>query len=153
MAWTTKQKSIAATACKAAGISDDQRIDMILRNFPNAHHAGGITSTSPKLTHHDFAQFMSIVEGFAGGKVLHFTAGYWKVAASDRWQRMKRRCEMLDASLQAGGVFSPGSLAGWISKRVTAGDHDRLDELDYHQLSALMLQLESLCRQRGVKAA
>ena len=77
MAWTSKQKQLAVRACRAAAISEDVRTDMILRNFAHAHYDGDITSTSPKLTNQDFAAFMAIVERHAGGKILHFTAGYW----------------------------------------------------------------------------
>ena len=150
MAWTAKQKSLAVRACKAAGVSEQQRTDVILRNFANAEYGGDITSTSPKLTNHDFEQFMAIVESHAGGRLMSFERGHWQRAAADRWQRMRHRCQQMADQLQAAGHFSADSLAGWIAKRVTNGRADQLDQLDFDGLRALSLQLASFCRQRGV---
>ena len=83
MAWTSTQKRMAVRSCRAAGICEEQRTDMILRHFQHAHHGGRITSTAPKLSNQDFAAFMAIVEHTAGGKVLHFSQGYWEAAAAD----------------------------------------------------------------------
>jgi len=152
MAWTSKQKQLAVRACKAAGISEDQRVDLILRNFPHAHHGGDITSTSPQLTNQDFAAFMAIVENFAGGKVLHFTAGYWKKASGDELQRMRFRVSRIAAALEAAGKLAPcgAGLAGWIARRISNGATDRVDQLDFPALQALIIQLESYARQNAV---
>lgn len=155
MAWTNKQKQIAARACQAARITEEQRRDMILRNFAHAHARGGrITSTAPRLDNHDFEQFMAIVENFAGGQVLHFTAGYWKGQAADHYQRMRRKALHLAEELEAEGRLAPGGvgLAGWIEKRVTRGETNRIEELDYHGLLALILGLEAYARQGRVEA-
>ncbi len=154
MAWTNTQKQIAARACQAAGISDEQRRDMILRHFAHAHAAGGrVTSTAPRLNNTDFEQFMAIVERHAGGKVLHFTEGYWAAHAADQYARMRRRALQAAAALEAAGKLAPGGvgLAGWISKRVARGDTDRIEALDYHGLLALILGLEAYARQNGVE--
>lgn len=154
MAWTNKQKQIAVRACQAARISEEQRRDLILRNFAHAHTRGGvITSTAPRLDNHDFEQFMAIVENFAGGQVLHFTPGYWKAQASDHHKRMRHRAAAIAAELEAAGKLAPGGagLAGWIEKRVTRGETNRIEELDYHGLLALILGLEAYARQGGVE--
>lgn len=153
MAWTNTQKQIAARACKAAGVGEAQRRDMILRHFANAHATDGrITSTAPKLNNADFEQFMCIVEGYAGGRLLHFTAGYWTRCARDHWARMRHRAVGVAAKLEAAGKLAPGGvgLAGWIAKRVTRGAADRVEQLDYHGLLALILSLEAYARQEGV---
>ena len=149
MAWTNKQKLIAVKACRAAGISEAQRVDLILRNFRHAHHGGGITSTSPRLTSSDFEKFMAVVEKFAGGKVLHFTAGYWEQHAADHLSRMRRKAIALAASLESLGRLAPGGvgLAGWIEKRVGGGATRRIEDLDYHGLLALILGLEAYATQ------
>jgi hypothetical protein len=153
VAWTNTQKQVAARACKAAGVSEEQRRDVILRHFRNARTPDGrITSTASKLSNDDFEQFMSIVEAQAGGQVLHFTRGYWHAKAADRWHRMRFRARRIAESLEAAGALMPdgAGLAGWIRKRVTKGETDQLDALDYHGLLALILSLTAYARQRGV---
>ncbi len=151
MAWTNKQRQIAARACQAARLSDVQRRDVVLRQFPNAHVDGKVTSTAPKLTNADFEQFMAIIEGYAGGKVLHFAAGYWKAQAADQFHRMRGRARRAAAVLEEAGLLKPGAgLAGWIEKRVTRGETNKLEELDYHGLLALITGLEAFARQRGI---
>jgi hypothetical protein len=152
MAWTKKQKQLAVMACRAAGISDEQRTDLVLRNFQNAHYKGDITSTSPKLTNHDFEAFMAVVERFAGGRILHFTLGFWERAAADWLSRMRFKAQQLAAVLEAAGKLAPGGigLAGWIQKRVSAGAARRVEELEYHGLLALILGLEAYARQNAV---
>jgi hypothetical protein len=149
MAWTNKQKFLAIRACKAAGINEDQRVDMILRSFPHAHHGGDITSTAPRLTSKDYSAFMAIVERFAGGKILHFTAGYWQRANADELQRMRYRVNAIAAELEAAGKLAFGGigLAGWIEKRVSKGATDRLEDLEFPALQALLLQLEAYAKQ------
>lgn len=152
MAWTNQQKQIAVRACKAAGISDERRRDMILRNIDHARMPGGhVTSTAPKLNNADFEQFMAIVEQAAGGQVLHFTEGYWVKSAADSLARMRHKVKELAAALEAAGHLVPNGigLAGWISKRVTRGETDQLSELDYQQLRALIVGLEAYTRQRA----
>jgi hypothetical protein len=152
MAWTNKQKQIAVKACRAAGITEEQRIDLILRNFQHANHGGDITSTSPRLTNQDFEQFMAVVEKFAGGKVLHFTERYWEGHASDRLSRMRHKAAGIASALEAAGRLAPGGagLAGWIEKRVSAGATRRIEDLEYHGLLALILGLEAYAHQSGV---
>lgn len=149
MAWTNKQKQLAVQACRAAGIGEEQRRELILRHFENARYKGDVTSTSPHLTHQDFAEFMAIVERYAGGRILHFTPRYWQASAEDQLQRMRHRVAELAAELEACGRLEPGGagLAGWISKRVSRGQADRVEELDFHQMRALILQLEAYRRQ------
>ena len=153
MAWTNRQKQLAVRACRAAGISEDVRIDMILRNFVHAHFDGDITSTSPKLTNQDFAAFMSIVERQAGGKILHFTAGYWERSSADELHRMRHRARRIAAELEASGNLAPGGagLAGWISKRVSGGATDRIECLEFPALQAIIISLTAYQRQCRVK--
>ena len=152
MAWSNTQKQMAVRACRQAGISEEQRRDVILRHFDNAHCRGGITSTSPKLTNSDFEAFMAIVEVQAGGKVLHFTEGYWQNAAADHLSRMRGKAVRIAAALESAGKLFPDGvgLAGWIRKRVTGGRTDRVEDLDYHGLLALILGLRAYARQNGV---
>jgi len=152
MAWTNQQKQIAVRACRAAGIGEEQRRDMVLRNLDNAHLPDGrISSTSPKLTNADFEQFMAIVEQAAGGKILHFTEGYWVKSAADSLGRMRHKVRGLAAELEAAGHLAANGigLAGWIEKRVTRGATNRLEELDYQGLRALILGLKAYGRQRA----
>ncbi len=151
MAWTNTQKQIAARACIAARISDEQRRDMILRNFERAHTANGsITSTAPRLTNGDFEQFMAIVENFAGGRVLHYPRGHWQAAAMDNLKRMRHRAARVAVELErAGHLHADGAgLAGWIEKRVSKGEATRIEQLDFHQLQALIIGLEAYARHR-----
>lgn len=152
MAWTSKQKQIAVRASRAAGISEEQRRDMILRNFEHAHHQGQITSTAPKLKDGDFEAFMAIVEQFAGGQILHFSPGYWQSCAADGLSRMRGKVAKIAAALEAAGKLAAEGvgLAGWINKRVSGGTSSRVDELDYHGLLALILGLEAYARQNSV---
>lgn len=154
MAWSNKQKSLAVQACRAAGINEEQRVDVILRNFHNAYSAGCVTSTSPRLTNHDFESFMSIVERTAGGKVLHFTEGFWDRAASDSLKRMRFKVRAIAAALEKSGKLAPNGvgLAGWIEKRVTGGVPSRLEDLEYHGLMALIIGLQAYGRQEPAKS-
>lgn len=153
MAWTNTQKQIAVRACNAAGIREEQRRDMILRHFANARTPDGrITSTSPKLTNRDYEQFMAIVENYAGGKILHFTRGYWAQCAADQHARLRFRVRGIVNALVAAGLFTPDgeSLRGWILNRVSKGETDCAEALDYHGLMALILGLEAFAARNGV---
>lgn len=152
MAWTNKQKQLAARACQSAGISEEQRRDLILRNFANAHDCGRITSTAPKLNAKDFEAFMSIVENFAGGQVLHFTRDYWRAAADDSLKRLRFRALRVARELELAGKLEANGvgLAGWIEKRVTSGATNRIEALDYNGLMALILGLENYARRNAV---
>ena len=153
MPWTNKQKQIAVQACRAAGISEQQRIDMILRNFKNADYGGAISSTSPNLTNHDFEAFMSIVERYAGGKVMHFTEGFWQRSAADWLKRMRFKALAIAGELEKHGKLAAdgAGLAGWISKRVSAGTASSVDQLEYHGLLALIIGLQAYARQSGIE--
>jgi hypothetical protein len=152
MAWTIKQKQLAVRACRAAGISEEQRTDMILRNFPRAQHKGDITSTSPKLNNQDYEAFMAIVERFAGGKVLHCTQGFWQASAADSLSRMRFKAARLASALEVQGKLQPNGvgLAGWIEKRVSGGATRKMEELDFHGMVALILGLEAYARQSQI---
>jgi hypothetical protein len=151
MAWSNKQKQLAVRACKAAGITEDQRVDMILRNFKNAHYQGGISSTSPALTGHDFEAFMAVVERFAGGQVLHFTRDFWQRQSGDHLKRIRFRIRQLVAQLESSGLLAANGvgLSGWISKRVS-GTASTIEELDYHGLQVLLIGLEAYQRGKQV---
>ena len=153
MAWTSLQKQLAVRACRAAGTSEDVRTDMILRNFAHAHFDGDITSTSPKLTNQDFAAFMAIVERHAGGKILHFTAGYWERSSADELRRMRHRARRTGGELEASGDLARTAhgLAGWISKRVSGGATDKIECLEFPAVQALIIGLEAYQRQCRVR--
>jgi len=154
MPWTNTQKQIAVRACKAAQVSDEQRRDMILRHFAHAKMPDGrISSTSPRLTNEDFEQFMAIVEAHGGDKVLHFSRDYFKTKAEDHYHRMRRRAYMIAQQLEAAGLLHPNGagLSGWINKRLTHGQCERVEELDYHGLLALILSLSAYAHQNGVE--
>jgi hypothetical protein len=153
MPWTSKQKQLAVRACHAARIDEDQRRDLILRNFANARLPDGrISSTSSRLNNSDFEQFMAIVESYAGGQVLHFTRRYWQGQARDRYHRMRARALAIAAELEARGLLHAGGagLAGWIQNRVTRGATARIEDLDYHGLLALNLSPAAYARQHGI---
>jgi hypothetical protein len=153
MPWTSKQKQLAVRACRAAGLNEEQRRDMILRSFDHAHYKGEITSTSPKLTPADFEAFMCIVERFAGGKILHFTENFWRDAAGGSLRRMRHRVRLIAAELERAGKLAPNGigLGGWIEKRVSQGTTRSAEDLDYHGLMALIVGLEAYARQNDVK--
>lgn len=137
-------------ACKAAGINEAQRRDVILRNIANAEHDGDITSTSPRLTDADFEKFMAIVEQHAGGTILSFSPGHWQAHATDRYSRMRYRVERIAQAIRDAGLFHAQSLEGWIKARVTKGLPAELSALDFNQLQALLLQLQAFAKQRGI---
>lgn len=154
MPWTKLQKQIAARACIAAKISDQQRRDVILRHFEHADAGGGqFTSTAPRLNSRDFEQFMAIVEGYAGGQVLHFGRGYWTRCAADGLSRARHHVTKIATALEAAGKLAPGGvgLEGWIRKRVSRDETGSVDQLDYPGLLALTTGLSAYARQNGVE--
>jgi len=151
MAWTNPQKQIAVRACRAAGIGEEHR-RLILMNLDNVRLLDSrISSTSKQLTHADCEQFMAIVEHHAGGQILHFTKDYCQRGAADSIGRMRHKVRELAAELEAAGHLAANGvgLCGWISKCMTRGETDRLEELDYQQLRALITGLEAYTRQRA----
>jgi hypothetical protein len=155
MPWTNKQKQLAVRGCKGAGIDDDQRRDVLLRNFAHAHEGGRVTSTAAKLNSRDFEAYMAILERMAGGTLLHFSAGYWARASADSLGRMRYRARKLAAALEAAGKLESGGvgLAGWITRRVAGGIPTALEDLEYHGLMALIVGLESYAKQNAVNVA
>lgn len=161
MAWTTAQKRLAAMACRAAGIDDDHR-KLILRQFDHAHYdAAGKRSTEPsskskRLTNADFDQFIAILERSAGGQLKTGNRTYppthFQDKADDVLARVRFKAQAIADALVAAGVFDREgvSLAGWISKRVAQGEKDRLAQLDYHELHALITGLTAFAKGRGV---
>jgi hypothetical protein len=67
---------------------------------------------------------------------------------------MRFKAQRLALELEAQGRLAAGGvgLEGWINKRVSGGEVNRLVDLDYHGLVALILQLEAYTRQRPVAA-
>lgn len=149
MAWTSTQKQLAVRACRAAGISNEQRVDLILRHFEHAHYQGRVTSTAPKLTNGDLEAFMAIVERFAGGQLLHFGRDYWQACGEDGLSRMRGKVARIVTALESAGKLAPegAGLFGWTKKRVSGGATDRLENLEYHGLMALIVGLEAYARQ------
>lgn len=130
---------------------DDDHRTFILRQFKHAHVGEKITSTAPALTNQDYAEFMSIVERSAG-KILHFSQGYWRQQSTEYLSRLRHRAARLASILERAGKLAAGGagLAGWIGKRVTQGESHTIESLDYHQLLALILQLQAYARQESV---
>lgn len=95
---------------------------------------------------------MAIVERFAGGQVLHFSRGYWQACGEDGLSRMRGKAARLAKILESAGKLMPGGvgLAGWIGKRVSGGATQRMEELEYHGLMALIVGLEAYGKQNGV---
>jgi len=158
MAWSNTQKQIAARAAKAAGLSDEQR-KLILRQLPAAFHdkrgqaVDEPTSTSSRLTNSDMEHFMSVVEQFNAGQVLHFEKHYWTKCANERLSRMRNLVARIATALEAAGLLEPegAGLAGWIEK-YAADDHRtrRLDRLTYGELHKLINGLRSYARRNDV---
>jgi hypothetical protein len=98
---------------------------------------------------------MAIVERSAGGQVGRFAAGYWSAKAGDELNRMRWKAQHLGQRLVDVGAFDAAgaSLAGWISKRVSRGEADRIDQLDYHGLLVLITGLSRFAQRRGWLAA
>ena len=159
MPWSNPQKAMAATACKAVGLSDEHR-RLILRNLPNAlYDAQGQPSPEPssrsrRLNNADFEQFMSIIERQAGGRLqfarYDWPAGHWQGKADDSLHRMRSLAERLFAALDAADLLGRPGLATWIEKRVSGGRTDRLADLMYEELHKLINGLRAYGRRHGV---
>lgn len=160
--WSNKQKQIAGMACTEAGIDDAER-KFILRQFRRAmfdrdgNAATEPSSTSPKLTNADFERFMAIVEDRAGGKVLHFTAGYWQGKSASRSTHASERQahrihELYDqfARQTAGGLRGHGTygLDGLI-RRVSNGRTHVPEKLTPREGHNMIEMLSDLIRRRG----
>ncbi|MGE5608864.1 MAG: hypothetical protein ACM359_06405, partial [Bacillota bacterium] len=87
------------------------------------------------------------------GQLLHFSPHYWQECAAHGLSRMRHKAQVLAQLLESHGHLTPNGvgLAGWIEKRVTAGESNRLEDLDYHGLRALIVGLEAYAWQRGVR--
>ncbi|MEZ6193966.1 MAG: hypothetical protein R3C45_22195, partial [Phycisphaerales bacterium] len=100
MAWTNRQKMVAAQVCREAGLDDDHR-KLVLRQFRRAmYDADGLacdqpSSRSKRLTNRDFEQFMAIIERSAGGKLKGYSVTYWQRMADDVLQRMRYRARAI----------------------------------------------------------
>jgi hypothetical protein len=153
MGWTHKQKALAMQACKHAGISEEQRVDVSLRQFDRAHYKGDITSTSPRLNQADYEVLMAIVEGMSpGGRILRFAKGYWGAKAADWLQRVRHRALRIAGALERAGILAGdgAGLSGWILHRVTNERTGKLEELNFHELQALMFGLSSFTTKHHV---
>lgn len=154
MSWTSKQKMIAATACRQSGLRDEDRIN-ILRQFPHAMHGGRVTSTSPRLTNGDFEQFMAHVERWAGGAVPGWKPGYWDAKSLDGLQRMRSKAGVIAQRLEAAGHLGVdeggwSGLRGWIA-RTTHHAKSSLTELDYGELYNVIEGLKAFAQRRHVR--
>jgi hypothetical protein len=151
MAWTAKQKMIAATAAEQIGLTDEQR-RAILRNVPGhrAMHDGRITSTSARLTNPDFDWYMSVIESEAGGQVPGWKRGYWSGKSADPLARARHLAHRLADLLTAGSDFNVG---GWLRHYITADTADTIEALDYRQLYAAIEGMKKIARRRGVRIA
>jgi len=148
MAWTNQQKQIAARACAAAGIHDEHRL-LLLRQLPHSVHHGRVTSTSPALTNADFEQFMARVEHIAGGKVLHFSQGYWQDKAGDETQRMRHAAQDMERALREAGLLGPGGIASWID-RATGGRTENLAAMTFREMHNLINGMREFGRRHGL---
>ncbi len=163
MAWTNAQKSLFAQACKTIGYGQEQR-HMVLSSFRNATSASTDhpTSTSKRLNNADFEHAMAIVENASGGHIkvkwtvsgkLRFGALHFARKADDDLARMRRLAGAIVAQLEASGNLEPNGvgLAGWIEKRITRGRTNRIDQLTYKEMHALINSLRSYSNDHGVK--
>jgi len=182
MPWTKTQKQIAVMAGRQAGLDEDMR-KLILRQFPNAFNnraqgpalndgdsggrphpnplpggegerdSGGPSSTSPRLNNADFERFMAIVEDRAGGRILHFTPGYWQDKAGSRSavanERMGAKIRALYRDYQAqdsgGGRYRLDGLV-W---RFSGGRTSKVEELKPKEAWNLIEMLKALVAKRG----
>jgi len=140
-------------ACKHAGISEEQRVDVLLRQFDRSRYRGDITSTSPRLNQADFEAFMAIVERMSpGGRIMRFMKGYWDAKAGDWLQRMRHRVLRIAGALERAGILAGdgAGLSGWILHRVTNERTGKLEELNFHELQALMFGVASFATKHHV---
>lgn len=81
-----------------------------------------------------------------------FSPGYWAKKAADDLQRIRSLVRRYDVELaaQVPSLWKAGSLAGWIYARVARGQTDKLEDLGYAELHALIQGLRSFARQHGV---
>lgn len=157
MAWTAKQVQLAVMACRQAGIDDAAR-KLILRQFPHAlFNRQGIpvsdpSSTSARLDNADFEDFMAIVEDRAGGKILHFTPGYFGDKVGSRSvhanERMGSKIRELYRAylLQGDGRYRLEGLV-W---RFSAQRTSQVDELKPREAWNLIEMLKNLRKSQGV---
>lgn len=155
MAWTSRQRSVAAMAARWVAQRQGQDVDtlreMILRQLDHrAMHDGRITSTSPKLTNADYEFYMSVLERTTGGRLQSWLPGYWQAKVDDHLQRMRRFVWIKAQELYESGRVRPhpdgpgGFLAGFLRSRVTGGRTDRLDDCNWHELRICIQAFERI---------
>jgi hypothetical protein len=147
MPWSKDQKRVAAVAARSAGLDDEAR-RLVLRQFPRAVHRGRVTSTSPRLNQSDFEQYMAILERSAGGRLDRWPPHHWQRKADDDRARMRRLVRSLEFGRQRDGALRTDAMT-WARARIaTVGDQDKRDlaQLDHHELSALINQLQAFSR-------
>ena len=66
--------------------------------------------------------------------------------------RMRHRAYGHAEALEHAGKLAGGGvgLSGWINKRVSGGQANAVEELEYHGLQALIVGLSAYARQNGV---
>ena len=155
MIWKKKQKQRFVIACKEIGYGEEQR-HAILSMLPHAITSSKPhpSSTSPRLNQADFEQAMAVVESMTpGNRIKGFDALHFAKKADDYLGNMRRKAGAIAGRLEAAGQLEPGGvgLSGWISKRVTGGGTDRLDQLNYNELYNLIEGLKKYARRNSVR--
>lgn len=163
MAWTKTQKQIFARACNAAGIADEHRRLILGQCDGRAVHGGRVTSTSPRLTQSDFEHCMAVVERTAGGQIpkrrgsddAWYKAGYWQQQAEiGDAKRMRHIAREIHRQLvMRCSSWTDASLRGWISDRITHGEHADLDRLTLKQATDLVQGLRVWARRHDIRIA
>jgi hypothetical protein len=154
MSWTPKQRSIAAAACRMAGMAEEHR-KLLLRQLDssmydeNGRPSDEPSSRSRHLSQADFEQFMATVELAAGGKLARTSHGYWAGKARDSLSRMRGYALGIAQQIEAAGVEV--RLGGWIRNRVAHGRTDQIGDLDYHELRILIESLRAFARRHFIK--
>ncbi len=164
MAWTAKQKALAAQACKAIGLADEHR-RLILRQFPAARYdqdgrpAEQPSTRSKRLTNSDFEAFMAIIERQAGGQIVlanqTYEPGHFRAKADDQLHRMRHLAHRLADALESAGLLEPGrqGVRLWIEKYVTEDGPGTIEALDYVGLHKLINGLRAYSRRHDVEPA
>ena len=164
MAWTAKQKALAAQACKAIGLADEHR-RLILCQVPAALYdeqgqpAEQPSTRSKRLTNADFEAFMAIIEHQAGGQVRlpkqTYEPGHFQAKADDQLQRMRHLAHRLADALENAGLLEPGreGVRLWTRKYVREDGPGTIEALDYVGLHKLINGLRAYARRHDVEPA
>jgi hypothetical protein len=159
--WSKDQIKLAGMIARAAGWGDDTR-KLVLRQLDGRAVVNGKPSSrSPRLTNADFEMYCSVAERSMGGQIVirradgsiyrQFPPGHFAGKVNDHLARMRRYVLAIAAGLEDVGLLNPdgAGLRGWIRARISDGQTDDIEQLDWPQLRALIDSLKAHARRHG----